>query len=280
MPSPEDIGAAAPSPHGVRLIASDLDNTLLHTDKSVSPRTRAAIEGARAAGILVVPVTARQTAGIDAVLGWQDWAVCSNGAFVAHMGTGERLVEAMMEPADQRHVLDAMTAAVPGLKFCAVRDGGDGFFVEPGYAELSVWSDHNRDPRAMVVTDHAGLAAEPNLKMVARHTEIAPRELLTVFEGLDLPGVQATSSGAPFLEISRSGVGKAYGLSRLCERLSIPAEQVVALGDGLNDIDMLTWAGHGVAVANAQPEVAAIADEVTAHCDDDGFAQVVERLVS
>ncbi|MPM31287.1 putative phosphatase [bioreactor metagenome] len=115
--------------------------------------------------------------------------------------------------------------------------------------------------------------------MVARHPQISARDLLATFRALEIPGLRATSSGAPFLEISAAGVGKAYGLQRLTERLGIGPDRVVAFGDGLNDLDMLEWAGLGVAVANAEPELLAVADRIAPSCDQDGFAQALEALL-
>ncbi len=272
----------------VRLVATDLDNTLLRTDKSVSPRTDAALRAAAAAGLVVVPVTARQRVGVLAVApqfvelaeAFGGWAVCSNGALGLDLTTGERLFEATMSVESQRSLVDRLSEAVDDVRFCAVRDGGDGFLVEAGYAELSAWADHNRDPRRMQVVDRAGLTDAPNLKMVARHPELTARTLLDTVRDLDLPGVQATSSGAPFLEFSAAGIDKAYGLQRLAGHLGVAAAEVVALGDGLNDVDMLAWAGRGIAVANAEPELLAAADEVAPGCDEDGFASVLTRLVA
>ncbi|WOP19116.1 HAD family hydrolase [Raineyella sp. LH-20] len=302
MPSPERpappalaTSLSSPVPPGaaygaraVRLVATDLDNTLLRSDKTVSPRTDAALRAAAAAGITVVPVTARQRLGLVTVApqfveladSFGGWAVCSNGALGLDLVTGRRLFEATMNVADQRDLVVRLTAAVPDVRFCAVRDGGDGFLVEAGYAELSVWADHNRDPRRMQVVGRSALADTPNNKMVARHPVLTARDLLDAFRALDLPGLQATSSGAPFLEVSAAGVGKAYGLQRLTDHLGIAAAQVVALGDGLNDLDMLAWAGWGVAMANAEPELRAAADQVAPGCDEDGFAQVLEALIA
>ena len=89
-----------------------------------------------------------------------------------------------------------------------------------------------------------------------------------------------THSGAPFLEVMAAGVDKAWGVARLCERLGIDREDVVAFGDAPNDVEMLAWAGHGVAVANAVPEAREAADEVTASDEDDGVALVLERLLA
>lgn len=283
MPSADPAG-----PRGVRLVATDLDNTLLRSDRSISPRTDAALRAAADAGIAVVPVTARQRLGLLAVAplfldlagAFGGWAICSNGALGLDLVSGERLFEATMTVEAQRDLVVRLTAAVPDVRFCAVRDGGDGFLVEAGYADLCVWADHNRDPRLMQVVDRPALADRPNLKMVARHPALGPRDLLAAFDALGLPGLRATSSGAPFLEVSAAGIGKAYGLQRLTERLGISAAEVVAFGDGLNDLDMLQWAGLGVAVANAEPELLAVADRIAPSCDQDGFAQALEALLS
>ncbi|QGF25061.1 HAD-IIB family hydrolase [Raineyella fluvialis] len=271
-----------------RVVATDLDNTLLRTDRTVSPRTEAALRAAADAGVLVVPVTARQRVGVLAVApqfvqlaeAFGGWAVCSNGALGLDLVTGQRFFEATMTVDAQRDLIARLAEAVPDVRFCAIRDGGDGFLVEAGYAELSVWEDHSRDPRTMQVVDRAALADCPNLKMVVRHPVLSTRDLLAAFAGLGLTGLRATSSGAPFLEISAAGIGKAYGLQRLTALLDVPATQVVAFGDGLNDLDMLQWAGVGVAVANAEPELLAVADRIVPSCDQDGFAETLEALLS
>ncbi len=91
--------------------------------------------------------------------------------------------------------------------------------------------------------------------------------------------VTITHAGAPYLEISARGVHKGWALEALCARLGIPAEHVVAFGDMPNDLPMLQWAGCGVAMANAHPDVLAAADVVTRSNEEDGVAMVVERLL-
>ena len=120
----------------------------------------------------------------------------------------------------------------------------------------------------------------PSLKLVIRHRTLAVAEIFAVLQTLDQTGFAATLSGAPFVEVMAEGVTKATGLARLCAELGIGQDEVLAFGDALNDVEMLHWAGHGVAMANAGPAALLAADEVTASNAEDGVAVVVERVVA
>lgn len=267
----------------IRLVATDLDHTLLREDLSLSARTLAALDAVRAAGIRVVPVTARQPIGVRQIAGaarFEDWAVCSNGSLGIHLTTGERLWESTVPVAAQQALADALAEKLPGLVYVSVRDGGEVFVAQEGYTDLASlnFEDHKRDPRSMGAHQLAEVLAEPSLKLVVRHPEIAPAELYDTVVALGLGDCAVTHSGAPFVEVMAAGTSKAWGVARLCEHLGVRADQVMAFGDARNDVEMLQWAGHGVAVANAVPEALAAADEVTASNVDDGVAAVLERL--
>jgi Cof subfamily protein (haloacid dehalogenase superfamily) len=266
-----------------RLVATDLDGTLLRDDRTVSPRTRAALDAARAAGVHVVPVTARQPLGVRPLAeaaGFDGWAVCSNGSLGVHLGTGEVLFEEPIPVEAQQRLVAALAEQVPGLLHVSVRDGGEGFVAQDGYAALASFDDHKRDPSTISNHELTEVLAEPSLKLVVRHPELGVAELLEVARGLGHDDVALTHSGAPFLEVMAASVSKAWGVARLCERLGIDAADVVAFGDATNDVEMLAWAGLGVAVANAVPEAIEAADEVTASNEDDGVAVVLERLLA
>jgi HAD superfamily hydrolase (TIGR01484 family) len=116
------------------------------------------------------------------------------------------------------------------------------------------------------------------VKLLARHEELGSDELLAAARAAVGAGATLThSSNDGLLEISAADVSKASGLASLAAELGVPAAETVAFGDMPNDLPMLAWAGHGVAVANAHPEVLAAADEVTASNDDDGVAEVLAR---
>ncbi|OAN33046.1 Cof-type HAD-IIB family hydrolase [Microbacterium sp. H83] len=266
----------------LRLIATDLDGTLLTSAVEVSPRTRAALDAARARGIHVVPVTARQPIGLRAIAGgagFDDWALYSNGAYATHLTDGRMLFAEELPSATIRTLAEALRASIPGLLFASVRDGGEGFVAQHGYAEIADLSDHKRDPKTMGGVPLDQVLAAPSLKFVIRHPELAPAALFDALRDLGLTGFEATLSGAPFVEVMAEGVTKATGLARLCAHVGIDRADVVAFGDALNDVEMLRWAGHGVAMADAAPVVQEAADETTTSNDDDGVARVIERML-
>ena len=265
-----------------RLIATDLDHTLLDAAGHVSPRTRAALDAARAAGIHVVPVTARQPIGLRAIAdeaGFAGLALCGNGAFGVHLATGDLLFAQEAEPAVIRALAAELDARIPGLRYASVRDGGESFVAQHGYAELADEVDHKRDPRTMGGVPLDEVLGAPSLKLVIRHPDLPLADIYAAVTGSAVPGFAATLSGAPFVEVMAAGVTKASGLARLCAHLGVDRTDVVAFGDGLNDVEMIEWAGLGVAVANAVPALQDAADEVTASNDADGVASVIERLL-
>lgn len=265
------------------LIATDLDGTLLRPDRTVSARTRAALDAARAAGIHVVPVTARQPRGLRLIAqaaGFTDYALCGNGAYGVHLGTGEVLFEAHVTAAAQRALAGALAERVPGVLFVSVRERGEVFVAQDGYAALAHFEDHKREPGDMGLHTLDDVLEQPSLKFIVRHATLTPRDLLAELHALRLGGFAVTHSGAPFLEVLAEGVSKAWGLERLCARLGVAREEVLAFGDAPNDAEMLAWAGRGVAMGNAEPEALAAADEVTATNAQDGVAAVIERVLA
>jgi Cof subfamily protein (haloacid dehalogenase superfamily) len=267
----------------LRLIATDLDGTLLDSSTSVTRRTRAALDAARARGIHVVPVTARQPIGLRMIAGDADfrgWALCSNGAYATHLTDGRMLFAEELPAATIRTLAEALRASIPGLLFASVREGGEAFVAQEGYAAIAAHADHKRDPDSMGGVPLDQVLAAPSLKFVIRHPELAPSVLFDTLRSLGLSGFEATLSGAPFVEVMAEGVTKATGLARLCEHLGIDRADVLAFGDALNDVEMLRWAGHGVAMAAASDVVREAADEVARSNDDDGVARVIERVLA
>lgn len=265
------------------MLVTDLDGTLLRSDLTVSQRTRDVLARLTAAGIPVVPATARQVRGINMLVDqipFAGWAITSNGAVVVHLHTGEVLAEATLTEQVQRAFASAVLDAAPDTVFFGVRDAGTSAAAEAGYQSLSRYNDHKRHPSEWEVMDRDALLGLPNNKVAIRHPDLPVLELHQIVRALDLPEVTVSHSGAPFLDVTAAGVSKAWGLNRLGAYLGITPDEVVAFGDELNDVSMLTLAGHAVAMQHAGPAVRAIADRIAPDNDDDGLAQVVDDLIT
>lgn len=266
----------------LRLIATDLDGTLLDSTSAVTSRTRRALDAARDPGVHVIPVTARQPIGLRTIAAdaaFDDWALCSNGAYAVHLSEGRMLFAEELPPETIRTLAEALRASIPGLLFASVREGGETFVAQHGYAEIAEMRDHKRAPETMGGVPLEQVLSAPSVKFVIRHPELAPAVLFDTLNSLGLTGFEATLSGAPFVEVMAEGVTKATGLARLCAHLGIDRADVVAFGDALNDVEMLRWAGRGVAMAGADDVVRDAADETTVSNDEDGVARVIERLL-
>ncbi|HEX6540803.1 MAG TPA: Cof-type HAD-IIB family hydrolase [Ktedonobacterales bacterium] len=259
------------------MIASDLDGTLLRTDGTISERTRAALQRAQGAGISVVFVSGRhpltlRTVAVEA--GISEPAVCSNGAIIYDPHQDTMLHHMMLEQSVARRIVLGLRELLPDIAF-AVERGRD-FSWEPAFA-LRRGAAGAHIP---VCEDVLHFCAEPITKLIAWHEETNSETLIEYTRGIaNEDEVTLTYSTPHHIEISLAGVHKAAGLEWISAARGIRPEQVMAFGDMPNDIAMLRWAGHGVAVANAHPQVLEVADEVTASNTEDGVAQVVERLL-
>ena len=257
-----------------RLVASDLDGTLVRSDLSVAPRTREVLARVEDAGALFVMVTGRPPrwmAPVAEQTGHRGLAVCANGAIVYDLHT-ERVVRDHRISGDTAlEVIEALRAQVPGIAF-AVEKGLDGFGRESAYVPR--W-----DNGEVLVAPVEELVEPGVVKLLARVEGTRSDDLLArAREVLGELAECTHSSGDGLVEISASGVSKASGLAVLADEWGVPAKDVIAFGDMPNDLPMLAWAGRSVAMGNAHPEVLAVADEVTASNDDDGVAQVLERF--
>ena len=267
---------------GIRLIATDLDGTLLTSDRTVSARNRRALEAAQAAGIVVIPATGRPIVDGPQMLprSLARLIVCSNGAVVYDDIAGAVLRERPIAPEAIADFVPAFAAAVPGVRFATITDAGRSFLAGPGYLDLMRPGDHGRDGTREGEAPLERLYRDPAAKLIARHPELGAEDLLAAARSLDHPAVAATISGVPFLEIAAAGVSKESTLAMLADEHGITPEETMAFGDSINDVGMLAWAGHGVAMGNAWDEAKAVAREITADHDEDGVAVVVERLLS
>ncbi|MGV9694246.1 Cof-type HAD-IIB family hydrolase [Streptomyces sp. NPDC003470] len=268
-----------------RLIATDLDGTLLRDDKSVSPRTVAALAAAEKAGIEVFFVTGRPARWMDVVsehVHGHGLAICGNGAAVVdlHGGPGAHRFVKVRELA-RENALDTVRLlrdAAPGTVYAVEQTYG--FHQEPAYPKLHIEVPDTLAPAEELLAP--GLdGAEPVLKILAFHPELEPDAFLTLARLAIGDRANVTrSSPSALLEISGPEVSKASTLALCCAERGISHEEVVAFGDMPNDVEMLTWAGRSYAMGNAHPDVIAAASGRTVANNDDGVAVVVERILA
>ncbi|WP_189549709.1 Cof-type HAD-IIB family hydrolase [Streptomyces lavendofoliae] len=265
-----------------RLIATDLDGTLLRDDKSVSHRTITALAAAEEAGIEVFFVTGRPARWMGVVsdhVHGHGLAICANGAAVVDLHSGGRLLE--VRPLERGTALDVVRTLrreAPGTAFAV--ELSTGFHYEPDYPPFWLDPDATIAPvEELLHEEEPGLGA-PMLKLLAHHPDLTPDGFLALARTAAGDRVNITrSSPSALLEISGLGVSKASTLALCCAERGISADEVVAFGDMPNDIEMLSWAGRSYAMGNAHPDVVAAASGRTVANNDDGVARVIEDIL-
>lgn len=261
----------------VRLVATDLDGTLLGPTGAVSSRGANAIRAARAAGIHVVPVTGRPPQALwhlakAANLG--PFGVCSNGAAIVDL-EHQQVVEVRRLPGEiALRMVSLVREAVPGTLFAV--DDLECFSHERGFFNGVVdWQE-----RIDEVADIAPILQAGCVKLIARRPGMGAIELIERLESRVGREGHVTTSGLDWVDIGAAGVSKAYALERVCEALGVAVGEVVAIGDNHNDLSVLAWAGQAMAPANAIAEVLAAADRVLPANSDDGVALLLEELAT
>jgi Cof subfamily protein (haloacid dehalogenase superfamily) len=274
----EDKGVNHASSVRPRLIATDLDGTLLRSDGSVSVRTQAALALAEEAGLCIVFVTGRPPRWMDVVgehTGAHGVAICSNGAAVYDVLRKELVESSPLRMQDALSVVKALRAELPEVTFAF--EYPDGFAHESQHTSR-MW-DAGSVRRIASAEEILGSAdGDRMFKILAKHPTLDPDDFLRRAREVAGQYAEITRS-SPLLEIGATGVSKATTLARWCAERGVAAEEVVAFGDMPNDLPMLDWAGTAYAVANAHPLVLAATENHAADHDEDGVAQVIEALV-
>lgn len=265
---------AAPPAHA--LIATDLDGTLLRGDDTVSDRSLAALARAARAGARHLVVTGRPAPRVRPLLerlGCTGLAVCGQGAQVYDARADRLLWSVRLDRELAENALGKIEAEVGQVYAAVDQDGVDGLtLIEPGYR-----MPHPTLP-AVRVGRRDDLWCEPISKVLLRHHTLSDGELASIARAAVGSLATVTMSGPGTVELQPCGVTKATGLALAADHLGIAADRALAFGDMPNDIPMFDWAAHGVAMANAHPELKDVADEVTLSNEDDGIAVVLERL--
>ncbi|MEU4642091.1 HAD family hydrolase [Micromonospora sp. NPDC023814] len=261
-----------------RLIATDIDGTLLRDDRTLSPHTADVLARISARGTPVVLVTGRPIRWLKLVydqLAEPLPAICANGAVVYDPGADEVLRADPLAPELLAEVARRLRAEVPDISFAVEIVDSRQMRHEAHYPLR--WDADHEAIRAVETPEE--LLSAPAVKLLARAADQDPDAFVALVAGALEGLAEAThSSYSGLVEISAAGVTKAAGLAWYCARLGIDARDVLAFGDMPNDVPMLTWAGRGVAVANAHRAVLAVADEVTSANSADGVAAYLEKV--
>ncbi|MFE6646747.1 HAD family hydrolase [Nocardioides sp. NPDC057772] len=265
-----------------KLVALDIDGTLLRwvdgtgtTSEALSDKVRDAVRRAYDAGAQVVLSSGRSIhamTGIADLIGIPDdgadrlWIVAANGAVVSRYPPAEVVHE---ETFDARAAVQAILERRPNV-LVAVENRGVGYRMNRPFPEGELGGDRT-------ITPIEEMVAEPVSRVIIRDPDATPEDFLALGRELGLHGIDYVVGYTAWLDLTPVGVSKASGLSYVCDQLDLEPADVLAIGDGRNDIEMLEWAGRGVAMGNAPEVVQEIADAVTAHVADDGAALELSR---
>ena len=269
----------------MKLIALDLDGTLLTTEKELTPENRAALERAAEAGIEIVPATGRfYTAIPEAVrtLPFLHYAITINGAQVWDVRAARPLLRAEIPWRRAVEVLSLLDG-LPVIYDCYVDNWG--WMTQAHYDRAAEFAPHRhsldmlRNFRTPVPELKAHLAQVGHdvqkIQMFFLDMDLRARTMAEL--AVRFPDLAVTSSLPRNVELNSAQAQKGLALEGLAARLGIPMAETMAFGDDLNDVSMLRAAGIGVAMANASPAALAAADEITASCDENGVAQALKK---
>ncbi|SIS21215.1 HAD family hydrolase [Williamsia sterculiae] len=268
------------------LIASDVDGTLIDDDNRVQRLTATAIRRAGEVGVPLVLATGRPPRWLAEVADQLDtspYAVCANGAILYDISADRVLTSTTLEVDVLAQLAELASHVLPGCGLAAERVGASAhdtatppFVAVAGYQHAWLNPDH-------LEVSNADLVSAPAVKLLIRcpgmrsgDMTFAMREALTI-NGFARSAEITYSTDNGLIELAPPGVSKATGLSLLAEVAVLPADSVIAFGDMPNDVDMLRWAGRGVAMANAHPLARAAADEITTGNNNDGVGRVLWR---
>lgn len=279
---------AAAHPDGVpvgwrpQLIALDIDGTLLRwvegagsSEPEMTAPVREAIRRARAAGAHIVLASGRSPHGMTPIADALDlvgdgdeplWIVASNGAVVFRYPPMDIVVEETFDASD---AVRAVLAERPTARV-AIEERGVGYRVSAPFPEGELWGDE-------IITDLDELVGEPVSRVIIRDPEASAEEFVELARRIGLHGTEYVVGWTAWLDLAPVGVSKASGLQYVADALGVDPADALAIGDGRNDLEMLAWAGRGVAMGQAVQVVLDAADDVTASVTDDGAAREIDR---
>ncbi|MDR7085451.1 Cof subfamily protein (haloacid dehalogenase superfamily) [Aeromicrobium panaciterrae] len=255
-----------------KLVALDVDGTLVDGDNVMTPAVRETVRAIRESGIETVITTGRAIPGVlntAALLDFDDaYAIASNGAIVFTYNPVEILNLVTFDASEAvRRVLEHVPDAL-----VAVEDIGVGYRLNKPFPSGEINGK-------MTVEPVESLISEPVTRVVIRSPEHSQKEFATLVEDLGLSDTNYYIGYTAWLDLAPEGVSKASGLTFLCDRLGIAAADVLAVGDGNNDVEMVKWAGRGVAMSHGPASLLAVADHVTGTVEEDGLVAELQRYL-
>ena len=270
----------------IRMIGLDLDGTLLNDKKEITPYTREVLKAAMNQGVHVLIATGRPLTAIDAELEMfpeMCYAVTSNGARVVDLKENRTLFESTLSGEKALEVLDKIQKYD---MVCEIFTEGDGYSSIPNLERIGDFFDTPE------MIDYVRRTRVPidDVRRVALREGVSIEKVHLIFNDLDarkkvkeiisqIEGVTVTGAFPNTIETLNAGTSKAEGLLKLGRILGIEREQIMVCGDGMNDYEMIEKSGFGVAMANGNPKVKAIADYVTVSNNEDGVAKAIEKFV-
>lgn len=261
-----------------RLLAVDLDGTVMAPGDRISPAVRGALRAARAAGVHVMLATGRT--GQSAAVYWRELeldpgpTICFNGAGVLELPAGSWWFRRTLPDGPARAVVEAAT----GRGFLTQVYVGDELWVSREDPRVRRYVESNHIPAWVRPPAELARWPSPPVKILIQGE---PAELATLRTALAAWSsvVRIVSSQRDYLEILPLDAGKGRALAEVARRMGVPQAAVAAVGDGENDADMLRWAGLGIAMGQAHPAARAAADVVAPSVEDDGLAQAIYAYV-
>ena len=252
------------------LVALDVDGTLVDESNVIDPGVRAAVQRVVDAGVPVVLSTGRSWASVLTVIEQLPFEhvehVCSNGAVTVRYPPFEVVDVLTFDP---RPVVDRILAEHPAA-LLAVEVVGRGYRVSDEFPTGELHGE-------IEVVSVDELAGSEVTRVIVRDPNASEDDFIELAHRLGLEGVSYAIGYTAWLDIAPEGVDKAHGLARVCGRMGIHPADVLALGDGRNDIEMLTWAGRGVAMGGSPAELVAVADAVTGTLAEGGLVEELGR---
>lgn len=253
-----------------RLVALDVDGTVVDRDGKLPPAIRDAVSDLVEAGVLVVLATGRSWHGTQPIVGElrlpKGPSICSNGAVVVSYPPVEVLRTVTFDASEAvRKVLQRQPNTL-----VAVEEVGRGYRVSGPFPDGDLTGE-------MIITDVEEMIAEPVTRVILRDPNSTDEDFVRLAADLGLHGCSYFIGWSAWLDIVPEGVNKATALADVAVQHGIDRADVLALGDGRNDLEMLQWAGRGVALGEAPDEVKAIADHVTGDFDDGGTVDELRR---